>query len=238
MPLRVTIVGPGRLGRSAAQILHDQGAEFVLVGRGEAIPRADVTWLTVPDREIAAAAGSVPAGGTLLHASGAEDYEILRPHPCIGSLHPLMSFPGPEVGLPNTRVPAAIDGDDLAITDAHRLASTLGFDAVRVPGSRALYHAAAVTAGNFGTVLLVKASQILVASGMSEADARALLGPLAITSLKNAVEHGAAALTGPIVRGDDDVVAKHAEAIRRVDPELSALYESLSAAARSLTEKN
>lgn len=237
MPLTVTIVGPGRLGRSAATILQDKGAVFAMVGRGEAIPSAEVTWLTVPDREISAAAAAVPPGGILLHASGAKDYRVLRPHPCIGSLHPLMSFPGPEVGLPTTRIPAAIDGDGPAIAGATRLAETLGFDAVQVPGSRALYHAAAVTAGNFGTVLLVKSAQMLVASGMTEADARALLGPLAITSLKNAVDHGASALTGPVVRGDHAVVGKHVEAIRSIDPELSRLYESLSEAARSLSEK-
>ena len=201
MLLPLAIIGPGRLGRSAAQILAAQGAEFALVGRGERPPAAALTWLTVPDRLIASVAADVPPGGVVLHASGAADHRILRPHPCVGSLHPLMSFPGPEIGLPETAIPAAVAGDDDAIEAATDLAVLLGFDPFRVPGDRALYHAAAVTAGNFATVLLVQASRMLAATGTSEEAARALLGPLAITSLKNAIEHGAAALTGPVARG-------------------------------------
>ena len=64
----LVIVGPGRLGRSATEILIEGGYPVVLIGRDTSIPAADVTWLTVPDREVAAVAQDVPPGGIVLHA--------------------------------------------------------------------------------------------------------------------------------------------------------------------------
>lgn len=237
MSLPLAIIGPGRLGRSVSEILSNGGHKFQLFGRHERIPQARLTWLTVPDRDIPAAAASVPAGGIILHASGALDHSVLRPHPCVGSLHPLMTFPGPELGMPQTQVPAAVAGDTEAVEAALGLSKLLGFTAVRVPGDRSLYHAAAVTAGNFATVLLVQASNMLRAAGVSEPEARALLGPLAITSIKNAIEHGADALTGPVARGDEEVIEAHLTALSGHSAELSALYANLCESARSILDQ-
>ena len=236
--LPLAIVGPGRLGRSAAKLLTRRGVQFALVGRGQPVPQARTTWLTVADRDIESAAAAVPAGGVLLHASGARSHEILRPHAVAGSLHPLMTFPGPELAGPvdpllqcpcclrvrTTAIPAAVAGDDPAIEAALELAASLGFDAVRVAGDRALYHAAAVTAGNFTTVLMVEAARMLAAAGVGEAEARALLGPLAISSVQNAIVHGAEALTGPAARGDASTVQQHLDALKSLDPKLHTYY--------------
>ena len=100
-PTPVVIVGPGRLGRTVAGWLSEAGVSHHLVGRGETVPPAPITWLTVPDRAIAEAASSVPRGGVVLHASGATGLAPLRPHAPAGSLHPLMTFPGPELGVPD-----------------------------------------------------------------------------------------------------------------------------------------
>ncbi len=230
----LVIVGPGRLGRSAHQILSEAGHPVVLVGRHDPIPAARLTWLTVPDRAVAAAAQAVPAGGVVLHASGALDVDVLRPHPKAGSLHPLMSFPGPELDLPTGTVPAAIAGDEDARIAAHGLAEKLGFTPFTVGGDRRLYHAAAVIAGNFATTLLVEAGRALSACGVSEPEARRLLAPLATTSLTNTIASGADALTGPVARGDDDIIAAHQSALDELDPKLGALYEALTRATRQV----
>ena len=231
----IVIVGPGRLGRSAASILHKQGHAHTVIARGEPIPQAEITWLTVPDREIKAAAQAVPPGGVLLHASGAHTLEPLRPHASAGSLHPLMTFPGPEIGLPEEAIiPAAIAGDPDAIEAAQKLADLLGFTAFEVPGDRALYHAAAVTAGNFASLLMIEAGRMLTAAGVPEAEARNLLAPLAIASIKNAANHGSVALTGPIARGDEKVIAAHTGALDSMDAELALLYHVLAQATRRI----
>lgn len=234
--LDLCIVGPGRLGRSVAAALRAGGHRVRLVGRGEPIPAGPLTWLTVPDREIAAAAAATPTGGVVLHASGATDLEPLRAHVHPGSLHPLMSFPGPELGLPRMdEVPAAIAGDPEARAAAAAIARALGWHSFEVPGDRRLYHAAAVLAGNFATALLAEAAAVLSAAGVPADQAPALLAPLALTSLRNAAAVGPArALTGPVARGDEEVIGAHREALAGLEPRLLRTYDALLEAARAL----
>jgi predicted short-subunit dehydrogenase-like oxidoreductase (DUF2520 family) len=237
--LNVVVVGPGRLGRSAAALLASGSHRVRLVGRGDRIPSAPITWLTVPDRAIADAAALVPPGGVLLHASGATDLEVLRPRRPVGSLHPLMSFPGPDVGMPRPEdgIPAALAGDPKALTAGRLLASALGFSPFEVPGDRRLYHASAVLAGNFATALLADAARILAAAGVPEEQAPALLAPLALASIRNAAAAGpATALTGPVSRGDDGVIDGHLSALDEagMPPGVRATYQVLLESARRL----
>jgi len=145
-----------------------------------------------------------------------------------------MSFPGPEKGIPTGTIPAAIEGDPDAQAAAQTLAEQLGFTSFIVDGDRAAYHAAAVMAGNFATTLLVEAGRALSSCGIDEVDARRLLAPLALTSLKNTIEAGSNALTGPIVRGDEDVIAAHENSLHEIDPNLAKLYRAMTAATRKL----
>ena len=235
MSTPIVIVGPGRLGRSAAQILKQNGQKYVLVGRNQIIPQAPITWLTVPDRETEDASNAVPQGGVVLHASGARDRGPLHAHENSGSLHPLMTFPGPEFGLPiEPTIPAAVAGNSKAISAARTLADLLGFTPFEVSGNRALYHAAAVTSGNFASLLLIEAGKMLRAAGVTEAEAGPLLMPLAIASIRSAATHGRSALTGPIARGDEAVIQTHTEALTALDPAIADLYQALADATRRL----
>ncbi|MCA9494144.1 MAG: hypothetical protein KC621_29655, partial [Myxococcales bacterium] len=140
--MRVTIVGPGRLGRSLHHWLEQARVQVALAGRGDPVPDADVVLLCVPDRALAQVASALPTGPVLLHCSGAAELDVLRPHTRVGSLHPLMTFPGPEVALPDpSTVPAAVAGTDEARQVATELAHLLGFHPFEVPGDRRLYHA-------------------------------------------------------------------------------------------------
>ena len=152
--MRVVIVGRGRLGRSLALLLPARGQPVSLCAHDEALPEADVILLTVNDDNVATTAATLPLGPIVLHTAGALGLDVLLPHERRGSLHPLMSFPGPERGVPPTDgVPAAIAGHPEALAAARALAERLGFRAFEVPGDRRLYHAAAVMAGNYATVL-------------------------------------------------------------------------------------
>jgi len=234
MSIPLVIIGPGRLGRSAQVLLSNRGQSVPLIGRNEHIPAAQVSWITVPDREIFNVANAIPSGGIILHASGAQDIDVLRPHKPAGSLHPLMSFPGPDKGMPKGIIPAAVAGDAAAIDAAQTLAADLGFTAFQVSGSRAAYHAAAVMAGNFATTLLVEAGRILSTCRIDEEEARRLLAPLALTSIQNTIVAGPRALTGPIVRGDEQVITSHEECLSSIDPELARLYKAMTVATRKL----
>lgn len=233
--LKVNIVGHGRLGSTVAPWLREVGHHVVVVGRRDTIPPADVTWLTVPDTEIAAAAGRCPRVGVLLHASGASELDVLGDHARPGSLHPLMTFPG--IVRPEYPIPAAISGGAEAQDTARQLAESMGWSPFTVTGNRAAYHAAAVMAGNFATTLLADAAAVMAMAGVPLQDAPALLAPLALQSLRNAASIGPArALTGPVVRGDEAVVASHRAVLQQAAPEIVALYEQLLQNTRKLVQ--
>jgi predicted short-subunit dehydrogenase-like oxidoreductase (DUF2520 family) len=233
--MNIGIVGPGRLGRSLASLLSARGMAVDLVGRG-ALPRGGVVLLAVPDQEIARAAEQINAGPIVLHCSGAVDHEVLRPHRPAGSLHPLMTFPGPEVALPDlSGVPAAVSGDPEAVEVAAQIAHVLGLRPVFVPGDRRLYHAAAVMAGNFATVLLAEAGAVLAAAGVDPQLAPSLLAPLALQSLRNAQGAPARALTGPVARGDGATIERHRDALHAAGLlGTLAVYDALTDRARAL----
>jgi predicted short-subunit dehydrogenase-like oxidoreductase (DUF2520 family) len=233
--MQIGLLGPGRLGRTLARLLADRGHRVDLRGRGE-LPSGEVILLTVPDAALPEAARSIPPGPVVLHCSGAAEVDVLRPHAPAGSLHPLMTFPGPEVAIPDLAgVPAAVAGDPAAQEAARAIARSLGMSPFSVPGDRRLYHAAAVMAGNFATVLLADAAAVLAAAGVDPADAPGLLAPLALQSLRNAAADPAAALTGPAARGDSATIERHRAALREAGlPDALALYDLLTAHATAL----
>jgi predicted short-subunit dehydrogenase-like oxidoreductase (DUF2520 family) len=93
-----------------------------------------------------------------------------------------------------------------------------------------MWHAAAVVTSNGTAALLAAGEDILRAIGV--VDAETVLGPLALGTMKNAIEGGGggATLTGPVVRGDVDTVLLHIAALRDRDPELAQTYVTISAA--------
>jgi predicted short-subunit dehydrogenase-like oxidoreductase (DUF2520 family) len=210
-----TIIGRGRLGRTLAQLLPGTGRELQTLGRGERLPPgSEVILLCVPDAEIAAVAASLEPGPVVLHCSGACDLDVLAPHVRAGSWHPLMTFPGPEVAIPPLQgTPVGLAGHPDALAVGRQLALDLGMEPFEVPGDRRLYHAAAVMAGNFATVLLAEAADVLAAAGVDREKAASLLIPLALRSVDNARFPLAQALTGPIARGDTATLSLHRAAL-------------------------
>ena len=131
----LVIVGPGRLGRSATEILSTAGTLSCSIGRDTSIPSADITWLTVPDREVAAVAQDVPPGGRPARIRCAR-YRYPEASSIGRFAASTDEFPGPERGLPLGDIPAAIAGDEAACVAARRLALKLGFTPFTVAGDR------------------------------------------------------------------------------------------------------
>ena len=233
----VALIGAGRLGRSLAVLLAAAGHRATLVGRGEAIPRCDLVWVTTPDRALEAVGRALPPGVPALHSAGSRGPDALAPHAPSGLLHPLMTFPGPEIGLPSLAgVGAAVAGHPAAEACARQLATDLGMVPFAAPADPALYHAAAAIAGNYVAVLLAEAARVLAAAGVPEGTA--LLAPLAIESLRNAARAPARALTGPAARGDLDTLARHRLALRAAGlRDVSDLADSLAERALVLTKR-
>ena len=124
--------------------------------------------------------------------------------------------------------PCAVAGsDETAAGLARELARALGMRPFAIAEDRrAAYHAAAAMASNFLIALDESAARLLGTAGAE--NARELLAPLVLRSAANWVEHGEAALTGPIARGDTATVERHRAAIRASAPELIELYDVLA----------
>lgn len=203
----------------------------------EAAALGDVILLTVPDRVLPVVLEELIKGNRLrhgqilLHTSGVLSGEILAPaRQCgvaVGSMHPLQSFADVETARKNLAGSAfAIDGDPEAIETATGLVKELGGRVVRVPPEeRVLYHAAACIASNYLVALLHVAKQLLARWTADEQEALCALLPLVNGTLCNVAEKGtAAALTGPILRGDASTVAQH---LKQIPEEFLPVYQSL-----------
>lgn len=230
-PLRVGIVGAGRVGTALARALGDAGVDVEgPVGRGKRPARCDAIVLCVPDAEIPAAAEIVTAAAPLVgHTSGATPLAALAHAgvPAFG-LHPLQSFAHPGVRFEGAG--AAVAGTTSeALAFATDLAERLGMRPFEIDDEgRAAYHAAASVASNFLVTLEAAAEAIAFGAGLDRAEARELLMPLVRQTVENVAQLGPeAALTGPVARGDQATVAAQRAAVEQVAPELLDLFDEL-----------
>ena len=259
----VFILGAGRAGRGLSRALGAAGIDVAgLHGRRRAekpdaitagpLPpasgAADVILVAVRDGQLDNALGILAASrlrpaAVILHASGGAEpagLEQLRAagHPC-GTFHPLVPLADPARAAALLRGAwIGVDGDAAAVATAEELAQRLGAHALRIPrGDKATYHAAAVFASNFATVLAAVAAELLTGIGVDAAEAWGAIAALmrgAVANLEGTT--AAAALTGPIVRGDVATVSAHLAALRP-DPAARRLYVALSTAAVELARQ-
>jgi len=229
LPSHCVVVGAGRMGSALATALRDAGLEQVTgpLARGERCPHdADCVLLCVPDAEIGHAARDVTRGPLVGHVSGATTLAPLAPHESF-SMHPLMTVPAAFEGAS-----AAVAGSTgRALDTARALAERLGMRPFEVDDSdRAAYHAAASIASNYLVALEDAAERLLATTGAS----RDMLVPLVRATVENWARDGAAALTGPIARGDEETVARQRAAIEERAPELLEMFDSLTDRTRQL----
>jgi predicted short-subunit dehydrogenase-like oxidoreductase (DUF2520 family) len=212
----VRIVGPGRAGGSLAGALQRVGWVVAqTLGRGDDLTEAaegvDAVVIATPDVAIAGVAAAIAPRPPVafLHLSGAAGLDQLAPHRRRASLHPLMTLPDPDTGTRRlgAGITFAVSGDPMAA----EMVSALGGRAVHVPTeARALYHAAAAAASNHVVATLGQVGRLAALVGLTLDD----FLPLARAATDDAGRLGAAAaLTGPVARGDWRTVAEHLAAL-------------------------
>jgi predicted short-subunit dehydrogenase-like oxidoreductase (DUF2520 family) len=205
-----------------------------------AVRRAELVWLTVPDDALdplvtdLAVADAFRDEPRVVHVAGSRGLDVLHRAALAGArvaaCHPAMTVPtgatDPDLLL---GVAWAVTASSANRAWAHDLVSDLGGDPQEVPdGVRTLYHAALAVASNAVGAAVVTARRLLLAAQVDRPEA--FLGPLVAASVANAAAGGAAALTGPIVRGDTGTIARHLDAIDADLPELAAAYRHLALA--------
>jgi predicted short-subunit dehydrogenase-like oxidoreductase (DUF2520 family) len=228
-------------------------AGFIGAGRAVAViagmRAADVWMITPPDGRIEscaaalAEAGKTAAGSIVFHCSGALPSTVLAPlrdrGAAIAGIHPLKSFAEPALAVESfAGTPCAAEGDAAALARLTPAFERIGavvfpFDATR----KTEYHAAGVLASNDLVALLEAALRCYAQAGFARGDALRLMEPLVRETVNNVFRLGpAAALTGPVARGDAAVVARQRAALAS-HPELAAVYRELGRIALELARE-
>lgn len=204
---------------------------------GALIEASDVLFLTVPDgaitevyeqvrqypvsgKYICHCSGSLSAGEAFpgIDQTGAYEY----------SVHPLFAVSDKYEAYKELQdVFFAVEGNAQHLPEIKGMLKSAGIDLQVIRAEdKTLYHAAAVTASNLAVALLAESIDMLQQCGFDEQDARKALTPLVTGNVQHVLSHGpAAALTGPVERGDEKTIAKH---LACLNDQQSEIYRVLS----------
>ena len=208
--------------------------------QGNARLAAGLVWLCVPDREIAVAAARLVdltdwKGKIVFHSSGAltsDVLSVLRQRGAkVASVHPMMTFV--RGTLPSLKgIAFALEGDAAAVRPAGRIVRDLGGRALLVrKQSKAAYHAWGAFASPLLVAALVTAEEVARSAGLKTSAARRTMMPIICQTLVNYAALGpAGAFSGPLVRGDAEIVRRHLQALKKT-PAARAVYVALSRSA-------
>lgn len=203
----------------------------------EPLPEADVALIAVRDDAIGEVASRLESClshvAVVAHMSGFVPvmalHRLQEQGTAVGGFHPLQSMPDAErgaAGLAGAHV--GIDGDSLAVDTLTHLAESLEMKPFRLTDeARPAYHAAAAAAANFVVTSLAVSADLFKAAGVDPAVSE----PLVRQTVDNVFSKGpAAALTGPIARGDIDTVIGHLTVARDVSEDVGRQFTLMAEA--------
>ena len=239
----VAVIGLGNWGSSLAAALEAAGllTERVHVRRHTArvAPDARVLWLSVPDAAIQDTAEWIVAqradlrGQVVVHSSGALDRSVLaaaeRAGAQTGSVHPMMSFPTRRI-VPLKGIRFAVEAAEVTVRkELFGLLKSLGGRPFAIDSQgKAMYHAGAMFGSPLLVATLAAGVRVLELAGVTERDALALLGPMAMATVANVQKQGLArSFSGPLARGDAATIKLHRKGLAG-HPLEAQVYDSLA----------
>lgn len=212
-----------RIPLCVLKLAREVGARAAKLG-SEPIP-AGLVLITVPDGSIAQVAADIASGQPwrgriVFHCSGALTSDALAALRARGakvaSVHPVMTFAANTT--PNLKgVRFGVEGDAAAVRLAKRIVRELGGVPVDIrKENKVLYHAFGAFASPLVIALMAALEEVGAAAGLGRKDLSALAGPLLRQTVENYLQRGAAAaFTGPLVRGDAEVIDRHLKALKK-----------------------
>lgn len=234
--------------------LESSREAVMFVGTGEAVEdydhlgRADVVMIAAADEAIESCcrrlcdAGVVGRGDVVFHLSGSLASAILQPAreqgALVASVHPVKSFADPELSLETfAGTFCAVEGDEEACAILGKSLAQIGARTFSVdPRFKTIYHAGTVVVSNYLVALLETGFRCFERSGIDRRTAAELIGPIVAGTIENVARLGpAAALTGPIARGESSVVARQCDALGQWDDTVHDVYTALGRVALQLS---
>ena len=218
-----------------------------VAGEIDGMRGADAWMLTPPDDRIVAscealaATGLLRPGDVVFHCSGASPSRDLAAASARGavvaSVHPLKSFADSAVAARTFEgTYCAAEGDAAALAVLRPAFERIGARVSEIDAAfKTVYHAASVIVCNYLAALLETGIRSYEKSGFKRDDALRMMEPLVRETVDNVFTLGtAAALTGPIARGDHAVVARQVAALEAWDSRVAAIYKDLGVVAVEL----
>jgi predicted short-subunit dehydrogenase-like oxidoreductase (DUF2520 family) len=215
------------------------------------MPPSSLWLISCGDEDIEAVAERVASEGACLphaivfHCSGVLDSTVLeitrRAGALVASVHPVRSFADREMAVrdfPGTF--CGIEGDLAAQEVLTEIFSTVGGRVFPLSAEgKILCHAGHVFASNYVVSLLECAHRLYTAAGIPEELSWCLMEPLVRSAVDNVVRLGPArALTGPIARGEAEIVKRQVVAVSQESPLSGELYRVLGRVAVEVATAN
>lgn len=245
-----------RLGSILNRTLASSVAAVDFLQGGQAVTRmselapADIFLLGCADNHLAdccaelVASGVLQPGNCVFHCSGALSSTLLEPARKLGahiaSVHPVKSFADPAHATQNfAGTFCGMEGDPAALAILQAAFTGIGARCFVLNAEyKTLYHAASVIACNYLVALQEVSLQTFAEAGVERELAMQILEPIVQGTVSNIFRLGtAAALTGPIARGDHTVVARQVEALGAWRGDYADLYRLLGQVASELSRQ-
>jgi predicted short-subunit dehydrogenase-like oxidoreductase (DUF2520 family) len=216
----------------------------------QAAKQGDLIILSVPDDVIEAVVSELASSDidwaekTVFHCSGYHSSGALsalrKKGALTASLHPVQTFPKKEADESVFHgIYFGLEGEEDAVYKAKEIVRSLGAEYVLLDAqAKPLFHAACSVASNHLAALLGMSSSMLEKAGLDEELSLKIVFPLVQRTLQNVKKIGAsAALTGPLIRGDQKTLLSH---LRSLDdtPDYSNPYKSLARLVLQMAERD
>lgn len=208
----------------------------------DTVRESDIVFIAVSDSSIKSVVNEIIlkagnnnlAGKAYFHLSGALTSDVLLPLKELGgviaSLHPIQTFGDKQNGWEKLKgIYFGFEGCNKSKEIITPLIKKLGSFLIKIKKEdKPLYHAAACFVSNYSLGLFYIASQLLNSIGLnSDVSSKAFL-PLLQGTVQNIADLGPVeGLTGPISRGDTNVVEEHIRALQKTSQEFLEIYKAM-----------
>lgn len=179
------------------------------------------------------------------HCSGAVSVSVLQPLQAVGAsilaLHPFQTLPFPQKELLQS-IPWLIEGDDKAFLKIQPMLQHLKAIIYKTKNilsseEKLLWHSTAVISSNFTATLYQIAATIINKLGIDSPEV--FIHSIAQQTINNAYtslqNNGRIEMSGPIIRGDMNIVDQEIEALASINPLFSSVYKQLSEATKQIS---
>ena len=237
--------GVFEIGWVVNRSLESSQAAVDFIGAGRPAERIseigplDVLMISTSDKCIEERARSIAREGkaspdaVAFHCSGSHSSDNLRALQQIGchvgSVHPIKSFAEPARAVRTfDGTFCALEGDKSALDCLQDAVARIGGHSFEIDkASKVIYHAGSVFASNYLTAMIYAGVRCLEKSGIPSTQAMEVLQQIVTGTVGNIFKLGPVpALTGPISRGESEVVQRQLMALAQWQPEISEAYRA------------